>query len=84
MGSSFNMTDYARFIQSPYFMLNQQLMANSFQMYPFMVPSIPQLTSLAEGMKNGLSRQLEIYERFKPQSVPSQIKKISFQVPQAL
>ena len=47
MGPSFNMNDYARFIQSPYFLLNQQLMANWLQMNPFMVPNIPQLNSLA-------------------------------------
>ena len=79
MGASFNMNDYARFIQSPYFMLNQQIMSNWLQMNPFMVPNIPQLTSLAQGMKNGLSRQFEIYERFRPQPDPSQIEKTSLQ-----
>ena len=47
MASSFNMADYARFIQSPYFMLNQQIMNSWLQMNPFMVPNMPQLSSLA-------------------------------------
>lgn len=65
------MGDYARFVQSPYFALNQQIMNNWFQMGPFMVPSMQSFPPITEQMKNGLCRQLEIYERFKPQPNPS-------------
>ncbi len=67
MGSSINMNDYARLFQSPYLILNQQIMTNLFPMNQFLIPNIPQLSSLVQDMKSGLSRQLEIYEKFRPQ-----------------
>lgn len=56
--NSFNMNEYAKFIQSPYFALNTQIMNNWYQINPFLKPNWENLTSLAEEMKNGLYRQL--------------------------
>jgi hypothetical protein len=52
------MNEYAKFIQSPYFALNTQIMNNWYQINPFLKPNWENLTSLAEEMKNGLYRQL--------------------------